>query len=626
MKKFTPQIFRNVMLVCIALLTPILAKAQYCSAYSYCYSYYYCAGFTTSGATTNISLSTPCSNPYSGSNSYNSTNRIEAVKGTSFNFTINNGPGSYMYYNIWVDWNNDNDFTDAGESVYVSGYTSYYGTQTGSVSVPSTASIGVHRLRLMGSYYGNGSPCYTYWGNGETEDYDLNVLPSCPKPLNTAATNISGNSADINWDAVTGALGYEYVLDQNVADPTTAGTFTSTNSYGAFGLNPSSGYYFHIRTKCSTTDYSLWSKISFSTIYNPCPYPGGITVSTPTASDANFSWSAVTGSQGYYYLISQLSTAPTVPGTLTTATSGSVSGLVGGANYYLYLRNICSPTSNSDWTRYQFMMPECAIPGSVLTTTITDTSADFIWGVSANSSYYEYQVDPNYAPPIGTSGFSSTTGMSAHVEHLIPQTKYYVHLRSRCFIADSSAWLLDSLQTKVGCLVPDVKVVNPNTTNPSVSWDAVPNAIAYEYLVNSNSSFPAFGNETSNLTVPPITLANDGRDYYVHVRAKCNSQFNFSKWNTQPLRSSGVNVVNVNNDKGIFAYPNPAKDMVTVKVAGSINENAVIQITDITGKLLREVKVKTAITDVNLASIPAGIYMLKYVDNDYSQVIKLTVE
>ncbi len=625
MKKFTPSIFRSAIFACIALLTPLFVQAQPCSPYDYCYGYYYCAGFTTSGAETDISVFTNCSNSSSGSYSYNSTDVIEAVKGTSFDFTITNGPGSYMYYNIWIDWNNDNDFSDAGESVFSSGFTYYYSDQTGTINVPSGTSIGVKRVRVMASYYGNGSPCWTYWGIGETEDYDLNVLPSCPKPTSVAASNVSGNSADINWDPMPGAMGYEYALNQSSTPPTTAGTFTTSNSYGAFGLNASSGYYFHVRTKCSSSDYSLWSTINFSTIYNPCPYPGGITVNTPTASDADFSWSPVSGSLGYYYVLSTLSTAPTVTGTFTTGTSGAESGLTGGAEYYLYVRNICSPTSISDWTRQPFIMPECAVPGAVLTTGITDTSADFIWGLANNAGYYEYQVDPNYNPPAGGSGLSSTTGMSAHVEGLLPQTKYYVHLRSRCFINDTSAWLLDSLVTRVGCLVPQLVISNPNTNNPGVTWDPIPQAIAYEYRMNNSDDAPAYGTEITSTTLPPITLPNDGKDYFIHVRAKCNSQFNFSRWNTQPLRLSGVNVINVQgNVFSVTAHPNPVKDVLQVKVNGS-NETATLYLTDITGKIVRETTLTTN-TEINMSGLTPGIYMLKYISSTRSEVLKLTKE
>ncbi|RYE21671.1 MAG: T9SS type A sorting domain-containing protein [Sphingobacteriales bacterium] len=625
MRNYTPSYFRSAIILCIALLMPALVKAQYCTSYNYCYSWgLYCAGFSTTGATSNINVTSGCSNQGSGSNSYNSTNVISAIKGTSFNFTISNGPSSYMYYNIYVDWNNDNDFTDAGESVFASGYTSYYGTQTGTINVPSTASVAIHRLRVQASYYGNGTPCYTYWGNGETEDYDLNVLPSCAQATGIAASNITGNSADINWNAVTGALGYEYVLDQTSANPTTAGTFTTANNVGAFGLNSSSMYYLHLRTKCNATDYSLWTKISFATIFNPCPYPGGISVNTPTASTADFSWSAVTGSLGYYYVISPLSTAPTVPGISTSGTTASKVGLMPGATYYFYLRNQCSTTSISDWTRQQFTMPECSLPGSVLTTMITDTSADFIWGTSSNAGYYEYQVDPNVNPPASGSGFLSTTGMSAHVEGLIPQTKYYVHIRSRCFVNDSSAWLLDSLVTQMGCLVPQVVVTNANTNNPSISWPAVPNAMTYEYRMSHTNAAPAYGTETSALSVPPTTLPDDGRDYYMHVRTKC-SQFSFSRWNTSALRLSGTAVNNIKG-KGfsVDAHPNPVKNILHVKVNGG-NEEATVMLIDVTGKIVRQSNINGE-ADINTSGLATGVYVLKYSSSAHSQVIKVTKE
>lgn len=187
--------------------------------------------------------------------------------------------------------------------------------------------------------------------------------------------------------------------------------------------------------------------------------------------------------------------------------------------------------------------------------------------------------------------------------------------------------MLDSLVTRVGCLTPIVSITNANTNNPGVSWDPVPNAIAYEYRINNTTTSPAFGTELTATSLPPIALAADGKDYYVHVHAKCNSQFNFSKWNTQSLRLSGVNVATVGkNEKDIYAYPNPAKDVVNIRVNGNIGNNALILLTDITGKVLREVKVSSVLTEINIMSLPGGIYLVKYSDSDYNQVIKLTVE
>jgi hypothetical protein len=87
------------------------------------------------------------------------------------------GPGAYTNDEvaIWIDYNNDQDFADAGEQVgYVlvaAGWSNVF-----NFTVPSTATVGTTRMRVRISYSVDGAitPC----GNasyGETEDYRINI-------------------------------------------------------------------------------------------------------------------------------------------------------------------------------------------------------------------------------------------------------------------------------------------------------------------------------------------------------------------------------------------------------------------------------------------------------------------
>ena len=79
---------------------------------------------------------------------------------------------------VWVDWNDDKDFDDAGEKVYASGaigsdqYTTVITPPVGTTPGPKRM-----RIRLHDSEDGaNDTPCgNSEWG--EVEDYTLNVLP-----------------------------------------------------------------------------------------------------------------------------------------------------------------------------------------------------------------------------------------------------------------------------------------------------------------------------------------------------------------------------------------------------------------------------------------------------------------
>lgn len=93
--------------------------------------------------------------------------------------------GSYnSVFGIWIDYNDDGDFTDANETVYMSDYF-YYGIgiqTTGTIIVPLDVTPGPKRIRFVLEEGGVPpiSPCTSY-GYGETEDYVINIL-AAPAP------------------------------------------------------------------------------------------------------------------------------------------------------------------------------------------------------------------------------------------------------------------------------------------------------------------------------------------------------------------------------------------------------------------------------------------------------------
>ena len=125
---------------------------------------------------------------------------------------------------VWVDWNNDNDFTDSGENAYLV----TFGAATSfplsfNLAVPNNVSVGTVRMRVRMSYLtvdGQITPCGTSaWG--EVEDYTLNIQQStqitwtnqpgnvtieCDDPTTTAATGL----ATASTTCTTGSLPVSY--------------------------------------------------------------------------------------------------------------------------------------------------------------------------------------------------------------------------------------------------------------------------------------------------------------------------------------------------------------------------------------------------------------------------------
>lgn len=102
--------------------------------------------------------------------------------GQTYNFSASTLQGFNAYDNaigIYIDYNRDGDFADAGENVYVSAATtSGAHTETGSFLVPASVSSGVTRMRiLVNEGLVTGPTMSISWG--EYEEYSLNlIIPS----------------------------------------------------------------------------------------------------------------------------------------------------------------------------------------------------------------------------------------------------------------------------------------------------------------------------------------------------------------------------------------------------------------------------------------------------------------
>jgi len=114
---------------------------------------------------------------------------------------------------------------------------------------------------------------------------------------------------------------------------------------------------------------------------------------------------------------------------------------------------------------------------------------------------------------------------------------------------------------------------------------------------------------------------------YVHVRCKCNPT-PLSPWTTVPFHTTvGVGVNDVDKDGfALETYPNPVKDILNVKISGTMEGNATLMLTDISGKELYTAPVKGETAEVDMKSLPKGVYMLKYADGTHYNTIKVVKE
>ena len=252
-----------------------------------------------------------------GYGDYYDSHSAEIEPGETLDFTVSQGSQWGCGFAIWVDWNQDYEFS-ADERVAATSATQTT-SWSGSFSVPSATAVGDYRMRVLMQYNTSSpsNPCVST-DYGEGEDYKLTVIApgNCPKPRTLAASNVAVRTATLTWtmdsplDATADGFNVEY---KKAADPdeplnwTRVGTAYDLLTTTISGLTPETEYTARVQAACGNNEYSDWRNIAenFTTgIACPAPTALAVTEGSVTASGATVTWEG-TSSDGYVVMIGE---------------------------------------------------------------------------------------------------------------------------------------------------------------------------------------------------------------------------------------------------------------------------------------------------------------------------------
>ena len=469
-----------------------LATTCYCTSTSTSSTAYF-SSYSTTGGTTNI---TNNASGYSVNGYGNFTAQIvtQVIGGTvNFSTTIFGVSGA-VGVAIFVDWNQNGDFADAGDNVYNSaGYIST--SPTGSFTVPAGATLGTTRMRIVVNYYAGTPVSCNSAITGETEDYSFTITaPSCYSTTVNAATNVTSTTATINWNAATVAPsnGYQYVVSTSSTTPAGAGTAAAGLTANITGLTANTTYYVFVRSDCGAGNFSVWSPyVSFYTGYcsatsssstyyiNNFSTTGGTanitnngsgysttgygnftaqTVSQVNSGIVNFSTAFYDGFYTYGFNIwvdwnDDLDFNDT--GELVYASGAYVIGASGtiavpatasvgnhrmriAANYFSTNPSACGPITSGETEDYTFTvlppLPCSGNPSGIAVSLTSQTTSTVNWTAAspAPANGYQYFLSTTNTYPSSVTG-STTAGITTvNLTGLTALTTYYVWVRSNC--------------------------------------------------------------------------------------------------------------------------------------------------------------------------------------------------
>jgi len=195
---------------------------------------------TTTGGLTNFTNATGIE-PSSYGN-YSSTKITSQAQNSPISISAT-CPTIGMYYNVYVDYNDNKVFTDPGELVLQMEQI-YGGTISGSFTIPADAPLGSHRMRVRGESSAvrryPTSPCNPM-EYGETEDYGITVIGGCTPPTTQAAigsyTNntLEASGITVNWTRGNGSsvVVVGRAIGSVLTDPSSGTPYTANTIFGS---------------------------------------------------------------------------------------------------------------------------------------------------------------------------------------------------------------------------------------------------------------------------------------------------------------------------------------------------------------------------------------------------------
>lgn len=513
------------------------------------------------------------------------------------------------------------------------------GSQSASIGLAETATGSGNFISLnsTGANPGTSTTSETSTVNGVFVSGTVYHFEYCPPPTLTHS-NVTINSFVSTWTP-TIAGQYRYAMDSTWYAAPVSQIIPTTNLTRTFSnLMPNSIYYVWVQSDCGGGHYSPWVIDTIHTlVLPPCLAPAGLTQFGATYTTADFVWTPVPGATSYQWVLNQSPTTPVIQGTPTALPYYFATGLQPGTTYYFHLRTDCSwyPTDTSAWETVSFTtlpIPPCQIPTGLYSNNVTNTTADLGWNSQSGIIGWEFVLDQLTANPV-VGAFSSTNAITA--TGLNSLTQYYLHVRTDCstYPNDTSGWAIYTFVTSPdSCTQPtNLQLSFVDTFTAFASWNAAPGAYGYEYLVNQDPNPPISGGTPTFSTFHSITSLASNTMYYLHVRTVCDTSIygnNYTQWIVDSFRTiPGLAVNNVagNGDFIVAAYPNPVLNTATVSILGRQKGSSALKLMDVTGKLIRAIPVdgRAQIT-IDMADLSAGLYLLRYSDDEQSYTLRIT--
>lgn len=415
------------------------------------------------------------------------------------------------------------------------------------------------------------------YGRGVWESDLQNPVPPCAAPTGLNTTNITNNSAILNWNAVSGAQSYriEYKLGSSSTWTVLHLSWTST-SYFLGGLSPATAYDWRVRTNCTSGSTSTYSQSNFTTT-STCGDPTNLAYST-TANSATLSWNPVSGANTYSvdYKLSSSGTWISTAG--TSNTNITITGLNPG-KYDWRVKANCSGGSGN-FVQSTFLV-YCASGGS-------STDAGYIDFVGLGTISRTSGSDGGYY-----NGTALSTNLQAGTAYTITLSPGYSGANKKVYFRVYMDYNLDGDFVDAN-EKPGQKTYN-NTANTTITF-TVPSTVTL-----GKTRMRVIMSTTAHQTSCALYASGETEDYTIYLVA--------------PPVAENLNEIEF-TESPLKVYPNPASQHLRIAYELAQDEQEVaLRILDFQGRAVggSRNKGQKGYNEqvIDISTLPQGIYFIQ---------------
>ena len=351
---------------------------------------------------------------------------------------------------------------------------------------------------------------------------------SCPTPTNVVITNITSNSAYVDWSHVSGSTGY-VVRFKPVNSSSWRRQSSSNSSELITGLLPNTLYEVKVRSSCGSSIGNYCNLVNFMTQsnnVNNCVAPNVYYFSSDniTSNSCLVGWRRVSGASGYkvQYRI-RYSNAAWDQGGSSTTNSLQLSGLIPHTLYEFQVLTICG-SSQSSWSLsgiFTTRSSVCGAPSGLSASNVTGTTATLSWNSLSCARYYEI----TYRRSGQTYISDTTSGTQYNLTGLNQGSGYEFKVKSIDFNGSSSSFSSAYLFSTASatCGVPSGLTSSAVGANgATLNWNSVSGAATYtvRYRLAGAQAWQSVTVSSNHASVSGLSADNA---YEFQVQTNCTS-------------------------------------------------------------------------------------------------------